>query len=324
MKAAVYRTYGPPEVVHIEDVPKPEVKDNEVLIHVRATTVSTGDWRLRSLDLPKGFGPFGRLAIGLTGPRKPILGSELAGVVEATGKTVTRFKVGDEVFAFPGSKMGGHAEYRAMPEDGNVALKPANLSFGEAAALSFGGSTALDFFRRGKLASGETVLVNGASGAVGSACVQIAKHLGARVTGVTSAANADLVRSIGADRVVDYRTQDFTATGDKYDIIVDTVGNAPYGRSRNALKEDGRLLAVLNSFGELVSAPWINMRSRQRVVVGPAAERAEDMAVLAELAAAGRYKPVIDAVIPFDQIVEAHRRVESGRKRGSVVVSMPA
>jgi NADPH:quinone reductase-like Zn-dependent oxidoreductase len=324
MKAAVYRQYGPPEVVHIEDVPKPEIKDNEVLIRVRATTVSTGDWRLRSLDLPPGFGAFGRLAIGLTGPRKPILGSELAGVVEAVGSAVTRFKVGDEVFAFPGSKMGAHAEYRAMPEDGNIALKPANLSFGEAAALCFGGSTALDFFRRGKLASGESVLVNGASGTVGSACVQIAKHLGARVTGVTSAANADLVRSIGADRVIDYRTQDFTTTGEKYDVIVDTIGNAPYARSRAALKEDGRLLAVLNSFGELVSAPWINMRGRQRVVVGPAAERVEDMAMLAELAGAGRFKPLIDVTLLFDQIVEAHRRVESGRKRGSVVVSMPA
>ena len=321
MKAFVYDRYGPPEVLRLAELPKPVPKDDEILIRTRAMTVTAGDWRVRSLDVPAGFGLLSRLALGISGPRQKILGSELAGVVESVGKNVTKFKPGDEVFAFPGLRMGAHAEYRCMPEDGPVALKPPNLTFDEAAAISFGGTTALDFLRRGKLARGERVLVNGASGAVGTAAVQLAKHLGAEVTGVCSGANAELVRSLGAEHVVDYTKEDFTENGEKYDVIVDTVGTAPFSRSKRSLTENGRLLAVLGGFGDLLRAPWVNLTSKMKVVAGPGAEKVEDLRLLAKLAEAGEYKPVIDRRYPLEQFREAHRRVDSGHKRGNVVIA---
>ncbi len=238
MKAAVYERYGPPDVVELKEVEKPTPKDNEVLIKIHATTVTSGDWRARSLVMPAGFGLMGRLVFGVTKPRQPILGTELAGEIEAVGKDVSRFKVGDQVFAFSGAGMGCHAEYKCMPEDGAVALKPPNLTYDEAAAISFGGTTALDFFRRGRLQGGERVLVNGASGGVGTAAVQLARHFGADVTGVCSTANLELVRSLGATQVIDYTREDFTRNGETYDVIVDTVGTAPFSRSKNSL--DGR------------------------------------------------------------------------------------
>ena len=324
MKAATYQRYGAPDVVHITEVAKPAPKDNEILIRVRATTVNSGDWRARSLQMPRGFGVFSRLVFGLTGPRQPILGTELAGVVEAVGKDVTRFKVGDAVFAFPGFKMGSHAEYKTLPEDGPVALKPANITFEQAAALSFGGSTALEFLKKARIAAGDRVLVNGASGAVGSAMVQIAKHFGADVTGVTSTANVELVRSIGADAVIDYTRDDFTKNGETYDIIIDTAGTAPFSRSKGSLKEGGRLMVVLGGLGGLLAAPLAGLGSSKRVIAGPAAEPPENLRILADLAAAGRFKPVIEKTFPFEKIVDAHRHVDTGRKRGSVVVVMPA
>jgi NADPH:quinone reductase-like Zn-dependent oxidoreductase len=322
MKAAVYTEYGPPEVVRIEEVETPTPRDNEVLIRIHATTVATGDWRARSLQLPPGFGPFGRLFFGIRSPRQPILGTELAGEIESIGKDVSRFKVGDQVFAFPGIRMGSHAEYRCMPEDGAIAHKPPNLSYGEAAALSFGGTTALDFLKRGKLQSGERILINGASGAVGTAAVQLARHFGAEVTGVCSTANLDLVRSLGAKHVIDYTNEDFTRNGETYDVIVDTVGAAPYSRSKNSLREGGRLLLVLGSLKDLLTAPLISMTSDKKVIAGPVAERPEDVRFLADLAEAGAFKPVIDRCYPFEEIVEAHRRVDTGRKRGNVVVML--
>jgi NADPH:quinone reductase-like Zn-dependent oxidoreductase len=306
----------------MRQVPTPAPKDNEVLIRIRATTVSAGDWRARSLAMPRGFGLLGRLVFGVFRPRQPILGTELAGEIAAVGRSVTKFKVGDRVFAFPGGRMGCYAEYRTMPEDGPIALKPANLSYEEAAALSFGGSTALDFFRRAKLQSGETVLVNGASGAVGTAAVQLAKHFGARVTGVTSSANLDLVKSIGADSVIDYTKQDFTRNGETYDVIVDTVGTVPFSRSSGSLKPKGRLLVVLGTLADLLLAPFVSLTGGKKVVAGPAAEKPEYVRLLAELAQAGRYKPVIDRRYPLEQIVAAHAYVDSGRKRGSVVVTV--
>lgn len=216
-------------------------RDNEVLIKTYATTVTSGDWRARSLNVPVGFGLIARLFFGVSKPRQPVLGTEPAGEIESIGKDVSKFKVGDQVFAFGGAGMGCHAEYKCMPEDGTVALKPTNLTYEEAAALSFGGTTALDFFRRGRLQSGERVLVNGASGGVGTAAVQLAKHFGAHVTGVCSTANVELVRSLGAIHVIDYTKEDFTDSGGTYDIIVDTVGTAPFSRSKDSLKEGGRL-----------------------------------------------------------------------------------
>lgn len=323
MKAIVYTKYGPPEVLQIKEVAKPIPKDNEVLIKIHATTVTAGDWRMRSLDVPFGFGLLVRLALGVFKPRQPILGSELAGSIEAVGKDVKKFKVGDPIFAFSGVGMGCHAEYKCMPENGAVVLKPTNLTYDEAAALSFGGTTALDFFRRGKLQKGERVLVNGASGAVGTAAVQLAKHFGADVTGICSTANLELVKSLGANQVIDYTQEDFTKNGETYDIIVDTAGTAPFPRSKTSLKKDGRLLLVLSSLLEMIRAPWVSMTSSKRIIAGPAAERAEDLHVLAKLAQAGEFKPVIDRRYPFEQIVEAHRYVDTGRKRGNVVITFP-
>jgi NADPH:quinone reductase-like Zn-dependent oxidoreductase len=294
------------------------------LIKVHATTVSSGDWRVRSLSLPKGFGPLGRLFFGIRGPRQPILGTELAGEVAAVGKDVARFRAGDRVLGFPGAALGCHAEYRVMREDAPVVHLPAGLGYEEAAALPFGGTTALDFFRRGKLKSGERVLVNGASGAVGVAAVQLAKHFGAHVTGVCSSGNLELVKSLGADEVIDYTRQDFTGSGQTYDVIVDTVGTAPFSRSGRSLKEGGRLLQVLGTLSDLLVSPWISLTSGKKVIAGPASERADDLQLLVKLAESRELEPVIDRRYPLEQIVEAHRYVDTGRKRGSVVVSLAA
>ncbi len=322
MKAIVYETYGPPDVLRLKEVATPRPRDNEVLIKIHATTVTSGDWRARSLDLPSGFGPLGRLFFGLSKPRQPILGTELAGEIEAVGKDVKTFNTGDQVFAFSGAGMGSYAEYKCMPEDGAVARKPANLTYDEAAALSFGGTTALDFFRRGTLQSGESVLINGASGGVGTAAVQLARHFGADVTGVCSAANVELVRSLGAHHVIDYTKEDFTTTGKTYDIIVDTVGTAPFSRSKGSLREKGRLLLVLGGLRDLLQIPWISMTSSKKVIGGPAIGRPEDVRFLAELAEAGAFKPVIDRRYSFEQIADAHRYVDTGRKKGNVVITL--
>jgi NADPH:quinone reductase-like Zn-dependent oxidoreductase len=322
MKAVVYERYGPPAVLQLKEVDKPTPKDNEVLIKTHATTVTSGDWRVRSLNVPAGFGLITRLVFGVTRPRQPILGTELAGGVESVGKDVRKFKVGNQVFAFSDAAMGCYAEYKCMPEDGAMALKPANLTYEEAAALSFGGTTALDFIRRGKLQSGEKVLVNGASGGVGTAAVQLAKHFGAEVTGVCSTANVELVRSLGASHVIDYTKEDFTQNGETYDVIVDTAGTAPFSRSKASLKERGRLLMVLGGLPDMLRIPWVSMTSSKKVIAGPAAGRAEDLRFLAGLAEAGEFKPVIDRCYPFEQIAEAHSYVDTGRKKGNVVITL--
>lgn len=322
MKAIVYEGYGSPEVLELREVPKPTPKDNEVLIKIHATTVTTGDWRVRSLNVPVGFGLISRLVFGVLRPRQPILGTELAGEIESTGKDVKKFKVGDQVFAFSGASMGCHVEYKCMAEDAAVALKPANLTYDEAAAISFGGTTALNFLRRGRLQSGEKVLVNGASGGVGTAAVQLAKHFGAEVTGVCSTTNVELVRALGANHVIDYTKEDFTRNGKTYDVIVDMAGTAPFSRSKGSLKERGRLLLVLGGLPDLLQIPWVSMTSSKRVIAGPAAERADDLRFLAKLAETGEFKPVIDRRYPFEQIAEAHRYVDAGHKKGNVVITL--
>ena len=228
IKAFAYTRYGPPEVLELTELPTPVPEDDEVLVRVLATTVNSADWRLRSLQLPAGFGPLGRLAFGIRRPRKAVLGSELSGRVQALGRDVTQFKVGDEVVAYPGSRLGAHAEFCCVAAAGPIALKPSNLSHEQAAALCFGGATMLDFFRRAALQAGERVLVNGASGTVGSAAVQLARHMGARVTAVCGSANVEWVRSIGADRVIDHSREDFILGGETYDVVVDTAGTAPF------------------------------------------------------------------------------------------------
>lgn len=322
MKAILYQQYGPPDVLQMADIAKPIPKPNEILIKTYATTVTSGDWRVRSLTVPAGFGWMTRLVFGVSRPRQPILGSELAGVVESVGEAVSRFKVGDAVFAFSDARMGCYAEYKCMPQDGAVACKPLGLSYGEAAALSFGGTTALDFLRRAKLQRGESVLINGASGAVGAAAVQLARHFGAHVTAVCGTANMAWVRALGASQVIDYTQEDFTQNGQTYHVIMDTVGTAPFSRCQASLRDGGRLLLVLAGLADMLHAPWASLTSGKRVIAGPVSVRAEDLPLLAELAATGAFKAVIDRRYPFEQMVEAHRYVDSGRKKGNVVVML--
>ncbi len=323
MKAITYSRFGSPEVLELKDIPKPSPKDHEVLIKVHATTVTAADWRARSLNVPKGFGLLVRFFFGFFRPRQPILGMELSGEIESVGKAVRRFKVGDPVFAFSGFRWGCYVEYKCVPEDGALALKPANLSYEEAAAISFGGMTALTFFRGAKIQSGDNVLINGASGGVGTAAVQLAKHFGAKVTGVCSTGNIELVKSIGADKVIDYTQEDFTRNGETYDLIVDTAGTAPFSRSKGSLKKRGRLLLVLGTLPDMLQAPWVSLTTGKKVISGgPASRGAEDLRFLAGLAESGQFKPVIDRRYPFERIAEAHRYVDTGRKRGNVVITV--
>lgn len=322
MKAITYTRYGAPEVLQLQELPKPRPKSHEVLIKVHATTVTAGDFRARSLTFPKGFGLIAPLVFGISKPRQPILGVELAGEVESIGESVSRFKVGDKVFAYSAVGLGCYVEYKCMPEDGALALKPPNLSYDEAAALCSGGITALAFLRKANIREGHKVLVNGASGGVGTAAVQLAKFFGAEVTGVCSTGNRQLVRSIGADKVIDYMKEDFVNTLESYDIIIDTVGTAPFSRSHRSLKQGGYLVLVQSTLADLLQAPWASLTSGKKVVAGVASWSPEDLRFLASLAESGRFKPVIDRRYGFAQIADAHRHVDTGHKRGNVVVTV--
>lgn len=321
MKIATYNTYGPPEVVRMEEAKKPVPANNEVLIKIYASTISAGDWRARSLDMPVGFGLVGRLVFGVFGPRNKILGTELSGIVEAVGDDVTQFSVGDAVIAYV--ENGCHAEYRAVPEDGPIILKPENLSFEQGAALCFGGVTALDFLQKfGELSAGETVLINGASGSVGSACVQLAKHFGATVTGVSSKKNHELLGSLGADFVIDYAQEDFTLGHKVYDIVVDCVGNAPWVKSKRVLSKRGRLLLVAGSLADMLKASLVSKKHGKMLVAGVSMGSRDKLIALMDIVEAGAFMPVIDRVYPIEDIVQAHAYVDSGRKCGNVVISM--
>ena len=323
MKAIITTAYGSPDVLQLQEVEKPVAQANEVLIKIHATAVNSGDWRVRSLEVPPGFGIVVRLMFGFNRPRQPILGTVLAGTVEAVGADVTNFQPGDRVMAMDSAKMGAHAEYKTMPADAGIVPLPEELTFEEGAAIPFGGLTALYFLRDlGKIKPGDQVLINGASGAVGTAAVQLAKHFGAEVTAVNSTANAELVTSLGADHVIDYQQEDFTANGQTYDLIMDNVGNAPFARSRKALKPGGRLLAVVAGMPEMLRAVWVNTTGSKKILPGTAAEKAEDLQFLAELAAEGKFKAVIGRRYSLAETAEAHRYVDSGRKRGSVVVTV--
>lgn len=284
-----------------------------------ATTVNSGDARLRALRVPRGMSLPVRLNVGVTKPRQPVLGFEVAGRVEAVGEAVTSFQPGDRVVASRGFDLGCHAELVTVDEQGAIAKIPETVSNQDAVSLCFGGATSLNFFRLGKLASGETVLINGASGAVGAMAVQLAKHTGAEVTAVCSGANAELVRGLGADHVIDYTAEDFTRNGLRYDVIMDTHGNAPFARVKGSLESGGRLLMVIGNLWQMLAA------IRQKAVVsGTASFTADHYRTLMSLAERGELKPVIDSVLPFAQIVEAHRRVDSGHKVGSVVLRFDA
>jgi NADPH:quinone reductase-like Zn-dependent oxidoreductase len=320
MKVAFVPRYGPPEVVEFRELPDPVPGPGQVRIRLRAAAVTTGDMRLRSGVLPRGFGWLRGLALGFGGPRAGVLGTDAAGVVDAVGPDVTTFALGDEVVAFPGVSMGAHAELLLLPADGKVVPKPASLSFEEAVALPFGASTALHFLRAAGVKPEERVLVNGASGNVGSMAVQLARHMGAHVTGVCGGANAELVRSLGAAEVIDHREMDFTQSGASWDVVVDTVGNAPYARVGPVLKPGGRLLAVLADLPATLGAPLAGRTAGHRVIAGPGVETRALLEEVVGLAAAGELRAVVDSVLPFAEIVEAYRRVDGGRKRGSVVL----
>jgi NADPH:quinone reductase-like Zn-dependent oxidoreductase len=316
MKAAVCERYGPPEVVQIRDVPKPVPADGEVRVKAFATTVNSGDARVRAVRVPRGLGIPMRLRLGVTRPRNPILGFEVAGQVDTIGKAVTQFQAGDRVVASRDFDFGCHAEHVTVAERGTIARIPENVSYEDAVALCFGGTTALHFFRIGKLAHDEAVLINGASGAVGTMAVQLAKHLGAEVTAVCSGANADLVRSLGAEHVIDYTTEDFTHNGQRYDVIMDNHGNAPYGRVKGSLRPGGRFLMVIGNLPQMVAAAW-----QKATISGTAASNSDAFQTLMSLAERRVLRPVIDSLVPFPQIVDAHRRVDGGHKIGSIVVT---
>lgn len=301
MKAIVYDQYGPPEVLHMAEVEKPWPKDDEALIRVHSTSVTIGDVRMRAFDVPPLEWLPARLYLGVRRPKRAILGMELAGRVEAVGKDVRRFKEGDEVFGSTfGSNFGGYAEYKCLPEEGVLAIKPANLSFEEAAAgFGTGGLTALMMLRKAKIQAGQRALIYGASGSVGTFAVQLARYFGAQVCGVCSTPNLELVRSLGAVRAIDYTQEDCTQSGERYDVFFDAVGKFPPAQAKKALKESGVYLNVLKSSGGI---------------------KAEDLAFLKELAEAGELRPVIDRIYAMEEIVEAHRYVEGGHKRGNVVV----
>lgn len=324
MKAIVYTEYGSPDVLQLKTVEKPAPKDDEVLIRVHAATVTTGDVNMRGFTfVPPGFGPLPRLMFGLNAPRKTILGAEVAGEIEAVGKEVTTFKPGDAVFGID-SSVAAYAEYVCRPANGPLAIKPANLSYEEAAAISFGAGTALSFVRdKAKIQPGQKVLVIGASGGVGNYVVQLAKYYGAEVTGVCSTRNVDMVKALGADHVIDYTQDDFTRDGEIYDVIIDTVyGRASFAHAKPALKPDGVYLPVAGGPKEMFQALWTSMRGGKKVVAGAVPEDKDDLKFLAGLIEAGEIKVVIDRCYPLEQVAEAHRYVETGRKRGSVVITV--
>ena len=320
MRAAVARRFGGPEVVRVEEVRRPVPRADELLVRVHASTVSIADHRMRSRDLPEGLGIMIPVALGVFRPRKPVLGMDIAGVVEAVGDEVEGFAPGDEVVAMLGGDFGGHAEYARVPMSKAIAHKPANLSWDEAVALVFGGHTTLAYLGMVDIGPGTEVLVNGASGAVGTAAVQLAALRGARVTAVTSAGNADLVTSLGADRVIDYRAIDFAQDGSTYDVIVECVGNAPFDRVEHSLKPGGALLLVVTGLRGMLRAKRDGRRSGTLVTTSGAPVSHEDFAALMRLAEAGEFRPVIDRAYDLDDVAEAHRYVDGGHKRGSVVL----
>jgi NADPH:quinone reductase-like Zn-dependent oxidoreductase len=326
MKAIVWTKYGSPDGLQLQEVDKPTPKDNEVLIRIYATTVSTADCELRSF---KAFNVFWlplRIYLGLVRPtRITILGQELAGEIEAVGKDVARFKTGDQVFAWTGFRLGANAEYTCLPENGVLSTKPSNITFEEAATLPIGGLEAVHFLRKKVIQNGQKVLINGAGGSIGTFSIQLAKYFGADVTGVDSAEKLDMLRSIGADQVIDYTQKDFSRSGEMYDIIFDVVGKSSFSRSVRSLKKNGRYLLGNPGLLQRFQARWISMTSDKKVIPyssRTASEIIEDLNFLKELIEAGNIKPVIDRCYPLELTAEAHRYVDTGSKKGNVVITL--
>lgn len=322
MKAIIWPKYGSPDVLQLAEVEKPIPKGNEVLIRIMATTVFAGDCEMRRFDFPASFWIPLRLMFGLWKPRVKILGQELAGEIEAVGADVTRFKVGDAIFAPTDRYFGAYAEYLCLPSTLPIALKPSNMTYEEAATVPVGGLNALHFLRKGNVESGQSVLINGAGGGIGTFAVQIAKTIGTEVTAVDSAAKLDMLRSIGADHVIDYEREDFTRNGESYDVIIDVVGKSPYARSVRSLKDNGRYILGNPRIAGIFRGLWTSMTSSRKVIAALTPYRTEDLGFLKELIEARQLRSVIDRRYPLEQAVDAHRYVETGRKAGNVVLTL--
>jgi len=323
VKAILHTEYGSPHLLQSKDVDKPAPRDNEVLIAIQATTVSTGDCNMRNFTfVTRSMRPLAKLMFGIGKPWRPrVLGTELAGEVESVGKQVTRFKKGDRIVASTGMAGGGHAEYACVAENGALALKADSLSWEEAVAIPFGANTALYFLENlGKIQPGQKLLIIGASGSIGSAAVQLAKHFGATVTAVCSGANTQMVGSLGADKVIDYTREDFTASAETYDIIFDIVGATTFRRSQHLLEPHGVFLQNIMGLTDMIRMVWTSIAGGKKIKGGVAMENRERMNVIAELAASGKLKPVIDRRYPLEQIAEAFEYVEQGHKKGNVVI----
>jgi NADPH:quinone reductase-like Zn-dependent oxidoreductase len=329
MKAVIYTEYGSPDVLHLAEVAKPAPQDNEVLIRVHATAVNFGDLMARNFKsiTPRKFGMplplmlISRMYFGFSEPKVNILGSEFAGVVEAVGAQVTRFKPGDAVFGYRAQKMGAYAEYVCMPESGMLALKPARMTFEEAAAVPYGALTALALLRTVNLQPGQKVLINGASGSIGAAAVQLAKYYGAEVTGVCGTPRLDFVKALGADKVIDYTKEDFTRSGETYDVIFDILGKTSFSRGRKALKPNGRYLFASFKLKQMLQMLETKIVGGQKVICALSSEKPDDLTFIGGLIEAEQYRTIIDRRYPMAQAAEAHRYVEQGRKGGSVVLT---
>ena len=327
MKAIVWTEYGPPEVLQLKEVEKPTPKDNEVLVKIYATTVTAGDCEMRRMGNPILYRLLIKMYIGFRKPRRiTILGMELAGVIESVGKDVKLFKEGEQVFAATGiAGMGACAEYICLPEEpdgGVLALKPVNMSYEEAAAVPVGGLEALSILRKGNVQSGQKVLINGAGGTIGTFSIQLAKSFGAEVTGVDSKSKLDMLRSIGVDRVIDYTQEDFTKNGETYDVIFDVVRKRSYTGCVRSLKKKGIYLQTNHGLSRRVRGLWTSMTSSKKVISGTIPEKTEDLIYLRELIEAGKLKSVIDRRYPLEETAEAHRYVETGQKKGNVIITV--
>jgi NADPH:quinone reductase-like Zn-dependent oxidoreductase len=330
MKAIVYTEYGSPDVLQFREIEKPTPKDNEVLIRVHATLVNFGDLIARKFshvpprefNMPLLFWLFGRIEFGFRKPKKQILGSEFAGEIEAVGKDVTRFKAGDSVFGYRGMSLGANVEYLCMAEDGLVAIKPANMTYEEAATVPGGALIALSLLRKVNIQQGQKVLINGASGAIGSAALQLAKYFGAEVTGVCGTPRVEMVRALGADKVIDYTQEDFTQGGETYDLVFDILGKSSLSRWKRVLKQNGRYLFASFKMKQLFQMLWTSRIGDKKVICALSGENPDDLIFIKELIETGKIKSVIDRCYPLEQAAEAHRYVENGHRTGSVVITL--
>jgi 2-desacetyl-2-hydroxyethyl bacteriochlorophyllide A dehydrogenase len=315
MQAAVCTNDGEPEVLQVKEIDKPSPGDHQILLKIHASSVTSGDARIRRAD------PFViRLIFGFKRPRQSVLGVVVAGEIESVGSNVTKFNTGDKVFGTTGMSWGAHAAYQCISEDGTLALMPENMTFEEAASIPFGGTAALHFLKKGHIQAGQKVLIYGASGAIGTIAIQLAKEYGAEVTAVCSGINADMVTALGADQVIDYTKEDFTENGEKYDIIFDTVGKSSFSRGMKSLKKGGMMLLASAGMGLMVSGALTSLFGSKKVFSGIIKERAEDMEFFKKLIEAGKLKGVVDQVYPLTEIVKAHAHVDTGHKKGNVVL----